>query len=89
MKGNFFHKKNNILHYMILIIGFTILVALFYFFRYSYGAKIVISAAMSIYYLVWGMSHHKFHERLTKDIVLEYASFSLLVFVLLLAALNI
>ncbi len=87
--GSFFHKKNNLLHYMGLIVGFCVLLSLFYFFRYSYLAKVIISLLVSIYYLAWGIAHHKIHERLTKDIVFEYVSFGLLVFVLLLAALNV
>lgn len=77
------------IHYMVLVVGFILMMTLFYVFRYNYMAKIAISLALSTYYLVWGLAHHKIHERLNKEIALEYISFAVLVFVLLLAALNV
>lgn len=60
-----------------------------YMFRSNKTAVLISSASVSVLYCLWGIIHHALEGRLNKTLVLEYASFALLTFVLLAFALSV
>lgn len=70
-------------HYLILVFGLAIFLFSFFFFRHQVSTQIYISFFGSLFYAVWGISHHAIEGRLTKLIIAEYSLLSLLAFTLL------
>ncbi len=82
-------KENHVVHYLLLVLGIFVISVLFIFFRYNRPAEILLSALLSIYYIIWGIIHHKIEGRLTQLISLEYILMGSFVFLLLFTALTL
>ncbi len=83
------HSARNLTSYLILFIGLSFGFFMFFLFRYDFEAKIIISAAVSAFYALWGIIHHALEKRLHYTIALEYILFAIFSFLLLLTALNL
>lgn len=82
-------KENHVVHYFLLVLGIFVISVLFIFFRYNKVAEILLSAALSLYYILWGIVHHKIEGRLTQLVSLEYILIGSFVFLLLFTAITL
>lgn len=76
------HEKH-IVHYLILFIGLIFFGFGFVYFKHSKETELFITAATSVFYVLWGIIHHAVENRLTRFIALEYVLFGSLIFFLL------
>jgi hypothetical protein len=77
------HHETHLAHYFILTTGLAMLGMLFILFRFNEGLQIFVGGVGCAFYILWGIFHHALEERVTKLVVLEYVSFGLLAFLLM------
>lgn len=65
-------------HFVPLVIVFIVGILAFYFFSFDRYFQAVSAVALAASYSVWGILHHKSHNDLYFEVVLEYLLFSLL-----------
>ena len=77
-------QDTHVAHYLILFGGLGLLGVFFILFRFNEVLQIFIGGLGCIFYIFWGIFHHALEERVTKLVMLEYVSFGLLAFLLML-----
>ena len=82
-------NTHDIIHYFVLVFGLLMFFLAFVLFRYQPITQIYIAFFGSLFYAGWGIVHHAAEGRLTRKIALEYVLLALLIFVLIIAVLNI
>lgn len=82
-------EEYHLLHYLILFLGLAVFLICFRFFVFQKTYQIVIAALGSMFYAVWGVTHHAYENRLTKLVVLEYVLFGLLSFLILMVLITL
>jgi len=75
-------NSHHFIHFTVLIVGLLLTVFFFDYFSYSFVISSFVLFLGSLFYFVWGIVHHAIEDRVTAKIVLEYFSFSVFVFVL-------
>lgn len=81
--------KKHLVEYIFILLYFSFLIFFFQNLSSNPNSRIIFSASLPIFYLLWAVAHHFFEERLKLHIFLEYLSISLFVFIILLTASNI
>lgn len=76
-------QDHHILHYLLLLLGFSVAAFLFVLFEYDRTAQILVAGLSALYYTAWGIVHHAVEDRLNKLTVLEYVLFGSLAFLLI------
>ncbi|OGC45179.1 hypothetical protein A2V49_00115 [candidate division WWE3 bacterium RBG_19FT_COMBO_34_6] len=82
-------KDYKIFEYTFLLFAAISYVILFYLYRHDKNTEIIITALGCVIYSSWGVIHHKLENRLNLSIVMEYLFVSILVFLIVLVALNV
>ena len=80
--------REHLIEHLILFAAISVFILLFLVFRFNKNSLMVISAAGSVFYVLWGIIHHVLRDRLTKSIFWEYILFGSLVFLLLFTVLS-
>ena len=75
-------NEKELIEYIILFLGLLTFFILLVVFRYEAFALRMVALLGSLFYIVWGIIHHAADDRLTLNVVLEYVSISILVFLL-------
>ncbi len=70
-------------HHLILIIVLTLGIILFYFFSFSRLFRFTIGFSLAVFYVLWGIIHHKLDGDLHFKNVVEYIFIALLAVVIL------
>lgn len=81
-------KKRHIIEFFFFIALSVVSLALFFIFRYDKDLLKLLSGAISLAYVLWGIIHSGLEGRLTKLVALEYLLFGALAFLLLFTALS-
>ncbi len=82
------HEKH-IVHYLVLFIGLVFFGFGFVYFKHNIETELFITAAASVFYVLWGIIHHAVENRLTRFIALEYVLFGSLIFFLLFTVISL
>jgi len=80
--------KDN-LHYLVLLLGVSVLAFFFVFFKHNTPIQTLIALLGCIYYVLWGIMHHALKGRLLRIIVLEYTLVGSIIFLLLFTSLSV
>ncbi len=65
---------------------FGILIYFFSYFTFSEAHKFLFSISLPLFYFLWGVIHHFFEDRLTREVFFEYLSISIFIFIILFTA---
>lgn len=82
-----FPEEYHFIHYLILVLILSLYVFFMFQFRHDSVMQIVTAGIGSVLYMVWGILHHYFEDRLTNLIAMEYILVSSFVFLLMLMVL--
>lgn len=82
-------QDKHFLHYIILFVGLLLFVGFLALFRFNRGIQLAVGAFGAVFYVSWGIMHHAFEKRLSKEIVTEYLLFGMLAFLMLFLALSV
>lgn len=74
--------KQEVVMYLILVVGLGIIVSLAYIFRFNPYLQALIFFGASTFYALWGIMHHYLEDKLTNAIAAEYLLFAFIVFLL-------
>ncbi len=77
------YEESHFTHYSLLLGGLGLLGVLFILFKHNSAIQILVGGFGCLFYIIWGIFHHAIEERVTKFIVIEYMSFGLLAFLLM------
>ena len=81
-------KEHHLVQYLVLLMGLGVLFFLFVVFMNNHDILKVVSGSGSIFYVLWGLSHHAAEGRLNKLIAFEYILVGSLAFLILFTALS-
>ncbi|MFA6982101.1 MAG: hypothetical protein WC243_03715 [Patescibacteria group bacterium] len=82
-------RDDHLTHYAVLFLGLALIVGFLIYFRFDRPIQLMVGAFGALFYVAWGVIHHAFEDRLTKEIVMEYLLFGILAFLMLYFALSI
>lgn len=74
--------KQEVVMYLILVVGLGVIVSLAYVFRFNPYLQALIFFGASTFYALWGIVHHYLEDRLTNAVAAEYLLFAFIVFLL-------
>lgn len=70
--------RENIIHYLILLVILDLAVAAFFVFSFNRGYQAAVVVIMGILYVAWGIIHHFLSEDFHLRAILEYVLIALL-----------
>ena len=76
-------------HYLILAAILFIGGLLFFRFQHFPNYQFITIVGIVLAYWLWGIGHHHYHRRLTRDVILEYVFIGFVVILMFAAALNL
>jgi hypothetical protein len=82
-------KENELIEYLVLLLGMVMFFLLLIIFRYENFALKLVAMLGSLFYVAWGVIHHAADERLTRGVVAEYFFIGSMVFLLFYLVLSV
>ena len=70
--------RENIIHYLVLLVILDLAVAAFFVFSFNRGYQAAVVVIMGILYVAWGIIHHFLSEDFHLRAILEYVLIALL-----------
>jgi hypothetical protein len=70
--------KENILHYLVLLVILNLGVGSFFLFSFNRLSQMLVIGSLGIFYIIWGIIHHLLSGDLHFKVILEYILIALL-----------